>query len=129
MQSLLIDTHALLWYGTGDQRIPLPIRLAIAEPSNAVFVSAATAWEISTKFRIGKLPEAATLLTDFAGALQVHGFEPLPVSIEHAQLAGALTGDHKDPFDRMLAAQALLDDLLLVSGDPALDAFGVRRLW
>jgi PIN domain nuclease of toxin-antitoxin system len=88
-------------------------------------VSAASAWEITTKHRIGKLPNAAVVAGDVAGA----GFNELSVSMRHAQRTGGLAGHHQDPFDRMLIAQALLDDLTLVSNERAFDAYGVPRLW
>ena len=107
----------------------MPAREAISDESSAVFFSAASAWEIATKHRLGKLPSAAALVLDIAGAVDGQGVTPLPIAIAHAERAGALPGPHRDPFDRMLIAQALLDDLVLVSNDPAFDAYGVRRLW
>jgi PIN domain nuclease of toxin-antitoxin system len=94
-----------------------------------VFLSAASAWEIATKHRLGKLPSAAALALDIAGAVDAQGFTALPIAISHGARAGALPGPHRDPVERMLIAQAIADDLVLVSNDTAFDAYGVRRLW
>ena len=99
------------------------------DEATAVYFSAASAWEITTKHRLGKLPSAAALALDIAGTVETQGFVALPISLAHAERAGALPGPHRDPFDRMLIAQAMLDDLVLVSNDTAFDAYGTRRLW
>jgi PIN domain nuclease of toxin-antitoxin system len=126
---LLLDTHAFLWWIAGDPALSLPARDAIALESNAVFVSAASSWKIATKFRIGKLPGVAAIVTDLAAVLDTQGFRSLPVSFIHGQAAGTLPGPHKDPFDRMLIAQAMAEGLVLVSNEDRFDAYGVRRLW
>lgn len=92
-------------------------------------MSAASAWEICTKHRLGKLPEAAAIASQFEAVIAVQGFQSLPVTVRHGQLAGNLRGLHKDPFDRMLIAQAIEDNLLVVSNEERFDAFGVARLW
>jgi PIN domain nuclease of toxin-antitoxin system len=92
-------------------------------------VSAASAWEITTKHRLGKLPGAAEVARDVAGAVASQAFADLPIALRDAERAGRLPGPHRDPFDRMLAAQALAADLELVSIDPVFDDFGVRRFW
>jgi len=109
--------------------LPATARKVIALPRNTVMISATSAWEIATKFRLGKLPEAADLLADFDGYLRRERFEPLAVSVQHALRAGSLPGPHKDPFDRMLIAQAQAENMPLLSNDPAFDSYGVRRLW
>jgi PIN domain nuclease of toxin-antitoxin system len=101
----------------------------MADESNGVFVSAASAWEITTKHRLGKLPGVAAIVADLDGAIADHGFAGLPISLRHGQAAGALPGPHRDPFDRMLIAQAMLDNLVLVSNEQDFDAYGVGRLW
>jgi PIN domain nuclease of toxin-antitoxin system len=107
----------------------LPARTAIADDGNAVFVSAALAWEIATKFRIGELPGVAAIVADLAAVLDAQGFASLPIAFAHGQAAGALPGPLKDPFDRMLIAQAMLDGMVLVSNEARFDAYGVRRMW
>jgi len=126
---LLLDTHAFVWWASGNQALPPKVRGAIDDPNVEILVSAVSAWEITTKYRIGKWPEVATIAANVAHAIQENGFDPLPVSVEHGQHAGALSGTHRDPFDRILAAQSLLDGLTLASKDTQFDAFGVQRLW
>jgi PIN domain nuclease of toxin-antitoxin system len=125
----LLDTHALLWWLLGDTSLSVSARDAIDDMRNDIFVSAASAWEIATKVRIGKLPAAAVIAADLAATVEAQGFVPLPVSFAHGQIAGALPGPHRDPFDRMLVAQAIADEMVLVSNEQRFDAYGVRRLW
>ena len=126
---LLIDTHVLIWWLAADQALSSAARSAIADSANDVFVSAASAWEIATKHRIGRLPQAGLLAADIAGFVSAQGFNELPVTIRQGQIAGALPRIHKDPFDRMLVAQAIVMDMTIVSGDEMLSAYGVARLW
>lgn len=126
---LLLDTHAFLWWLDGDASLSRHARSAISEVSNDVFVSAASAWEISTKHRLGKLPGAALVAADIGAAVEGQGFLALPVSLRHGQAAGALPGSHRDPFDRMIVVQAMLEDMTLVSNERLFDSFGARRLW
>jgi PIN domain nuclease of toxin-antitoxin system len=113
----------------GETAVSQPARAAIGDEGNAIFVSAASAWEIATKFRIGKLPGVAAIANDLGGALDAQGFASLPITFVHGQTAGALPGPLKDPFDRMLIAQAMLDRMVLVSNEQGFDAHGVRRPW
>ena len=110
--NLLLDTHALLWW-LADEELSDPARQAIEAPENLVAVSAASVWEISIKRALGKLRTG----NDLFGAVADAGFDPLPISLEHAEAAGALPAHHDDPFDRMLIAQAQLHDLVIVSRD------------
>jgi PIN domain nuclease of toxin-antitoxin system len=126
---LLLDTHALLWWLAGDNSLSERAREAIADESAAVFVSAASAWEMATKHRTGRLPGIDAVMRDLAGAISSQGFVPLPITLRHGETAGRLPGPHRDPFDRMLMAQAMLEDLLLISNETPFDAYGVRRLW
>ena len=127
--SFLADTHTLLWWLAGKAGLSPASRDLLSDTTQPVFVSAATAWEITTKFRLGKLPEAGFLAGNVENCIRLAGFRALPVTMAHAELAGRMPGEHRDPFDRMLAAQALLESFTLISADTALDAFGVRRLW
>ena len=127
--ALLLDTHALIWWGAGNMRMPVPIRDAIAAEEEPVYISAATAWEIGIKHQAGKLPEAEDLATDLARTIARHGFTALAISMEHAERAGRLPLHHRAPFDRMLIAQALTDDLVLISNEALFDRYGVRRQW
>ena len=126
---LLIDTHTLLWWSAGSEALSLRAREAIADEDNDIFVSAATAWEIATKHRLGKLSGAAAIAVDIGGYVADQGFFELPIGFDHGQAAGALPGPHRDPFDRMLIAQAARENLVLVSNETAFDAYGIKRLW
>ena len=126
---LLLDTHAFLWWLSGDEHLPRRARLAIDDHENDVLVSAASAWEITTKYRLGRLPEAGEVASDVPGAIAKYGFEGLPITVDDAARAGMLPGPHNDPFDRMLIAQALSHGLTLVSNESLFDRYGVRRIW
>ena len=126
---LLLDTHALIWWLAGDGALSQTAREAIGDEANAVLVSAASAMEISTKFRLGKLPLAALLAQDFEAIVAAQGFTELPISVRHARLAGDMNIAHQDPFDRLLIAQAQADGLVLVSNEALFDSFAVRRIW
>jgi len=126
---LLLDTHALLWYGAGDSRLPVICRDAMADDACETYVSAISAIEIAIKVRIGKLPDAARFSANFEDRVTRFGFLELPVSWRHGRIAGSMPGAHRDPFDRILIAQALVEDLILISNETLFDGFGVQRLW
>jgi PIN domain nuclease of toxin-antitoxin system len=126
---LLLDTHAFLWWLAGDEALSPAARKAIATENNTIFVSAVTAWEITTKHRLGRLPHAASLAVDVGAAIADQSFVALPISVRHGQAAGALPGPHRDPFDRMLIAQAMIEKLALVTNERTFDVYGVARLW
>ena len=126
---LLLDTHALLWWVLDTPDLSKKARQAIAALDNEIFVSAATAWEIATKSRLGRLPEAESFVRSLRPSLRKLGFAELPISVEHARLAGLLPGEHKDPFDRMLIAQAQIEALALVSNEHLFDSYNVHRVW
>ena len=126
---LLLDTHAFLWWLTESSRLSGAVRGHIFDPLNDKLISAAAAWEISTKHRLGKLPGADPIASDIAGAIAAQGFQELPVFVADAARAGALSGPLNDPFDRMLIAQALSRDLVLISNESTFDGYGIRRLW
>jgi len=125
----LLDTHAFLWWMFDDPRLSVTVRGILMDPSNAAFVSSASAWEIATKHRLGKLDSAAPLVQDMQGWLARAGFLELPITVAHAQRAGSWPQPHRDPFDRMLAAQSVLEGIPIVSRDPALAQFGVLPVW
>lgn len=126
---LLLDTHVLLWWLMDDPSLSATARRMVGSPSNNLLVSAASAWEVATKVRLGKLPSAEELAGDFTAFLVRERFEQLPISAEHGVRAGLLPGPHRDPFDRMLAAQCLAENLPIISRDTMFDDYGVRRFW
>jgi PIN domain nuclease of toxin-antitoxin system len=125
----LLDTHTLIWWMTTDPHLSKTARSFIDEQHNVLVVSAVTAWEIATKVRLGRLTAAVDLVQDFDADLTRERIEILPVSADHGIRAGLLPGPHNDPFDRMLIAQALAENVPIISNDRALDGYGVRRLW
>jgi PIN domain nuclease of toxin-antitoxin system len=127
--SCLLDSHVLLWWWFDPERLSEPVQTLLADPASRVLVSAATVWELSLKHHQGKLPELARAIGDLPGLLQADGFQPLPIALAHGLRAGAYSQPHRDPFDRMLAAQAELERLLLLTADPRLSAFPCRTLW
>ena len=127
---LLVDTHVLIWGMAQPDRLSTAAADALADPDVAVLVSAASAWELATKVRIGKLPGGESLVLDYAHNLERWLARELPVSSADALLAGTLSWTHRDPFDRMLAAQALRRGCALVSSDRVFDQVGgVHRIW
>lgn len=125
---LLLDTHALLWWWADDAQLRPNARAAIADETSEALVSAATAWEIATKQRLGKLAGVPPGSKVYADLLADDNFLTLPINASHAWLADPLAAAHRDPFHRMLAAQADMEALLLVTRDPAFAAFGTRTL-
>ena len=125
----LLDTHAFLWWLFDDPRISTTAREIVADPENDILISSASGWEISTKHRLGRLAVANELVRDLRGWVERARFRELPISLAHAQRAGGWPQAHRDPFDRMLAAQSALEELPLISRDPALAAFGIRVIW
>ena len=126
---VLLDTHAFLWWMDDNASLSATARRVIADEANDIVVSAASAWEIAAKYRLGKLPEAEAVASDAAGCIADEGFEGMAISVADAERAGRLPGIHRDPFDRMLIAQALGHDLAIVSVDATFDRYGVNRLW
>lgn len=127
--SLLLDTHSLLWWLVEPEKLSPTARTAIGDPAATIFVSAATGWEIATRARLGRLPGAEGLLQNLPSLVQQQGFRPLAVQLHHGVRAGGYPQPYRDPFDRLLAAQAELEGLRLVSIDPALASFPCRLLW
>jgi PIN domain nuclease of toxin-antitoxin system len=126
---LLLDTHALLWWAAGDVKLSRRSRAAIGDSANAVFVSAASVWEVALKHHLGKLPAAGPLLDAPLDYLADQDFAELGIGIRHALRAASLPLVHRDPFDRVLVAQAQIENLVLVGNEALFDAYGVKRLW
>jgi PIN domain nuclease of toxin-antitoxin system len=126
---VLLDTHTLLWAKISPEKLSRQAAEIMAEPVNVVLVSAVSAWEIATKVRLGKLHGIERLEREFLEIMEKSGYTLLPIDAANALRAGRLPGPHRDPFDRMLAAQALASDVPILSKDPKLDAFGIRRVW
>ncbi len=124
MRRLLLDTHAFLWWLADDEKLGPGARDAIADPTNRVFVSAVTGWEIAIKRMLGKLQAPDGL----DAAVEQEGFVHLPIRFGHGEQAGALPLHHRDPFDRMLVAQCKMEALELVSADPAMKAYAIACL-
>ncbi len=125
----LLDTHAFLWWIADSARLSGAAIGVIADESNDIVVSAASAWEIATKCRLGKLRWGEAIAADVVAQITGQGFERLAIGVADAERAGRLPGPHRDPFDRMLIAQALARGLPVVSVDEVFDAYGVNRLW
>ena len=127
---LLFDTHSLIWAVMEPTYLSRRARQVIEDPANILYVSSASAWEIATKVRLGKLPEAVEFEQNFEETVvDVAQYALLPLDTATALRAGRLVGAHKDPFDRMIAAQALALDIPVISKDKKLDEFGVTRIW
>ena len=126
---LLLDTHALLWWWSDPDRLTARVDSLIRDPANTIRVSAASAWEIATKHRIGKFPDGGRIVQQWEERIASDRFSELPMFARHALRAGSLPGDHRDPFDRMIAAQSILEGLLVVSIDEQISALGAERVW
>lgn len=126
---VLVDTHAFFWWVMDDPKLSRPARSVIEDEDNQIFISAVIAWELATKARFGKWEEAVALASDIEDVLQRNSFAALPITMEHARVAGWLSPRHRDPFDRMLAAQSQIEDVPLVTADPIFKTFGTRTLW
>ena len=126
---LLLDSHTLLWWLNQDPSLSRAAKAAISKADNEIFVSAASAWEIAIKVRLGRLPTGKNLVQNFWGYIIQEQFQALAISIDHGIQAGLLQGLHKDPFDRMLIAQAQLENATIVSNDKVFDGYGISRIW
>lgn len=125
----LLDTHTLLWCFNDSPSLSPRARKLIEDGKNEILVSAASGWEIATKVRLGKLPTGADLVDEFDRYLAQLGCDALPISLDHAVRAGTLPGEHRDPFDRMLIAQAQMENLRIISNDRIFDAYHLERVW
>jgi PIN domain nuclease of toxin-antitoxin system len=125
---LLLDTHIFFWAATDDPQLPGDVRTVLLRPSNQLVVSVASVWEMSIKSSSGRWPAAAPMLDDLDEAIASLDAQLLPITAPHAVSAGRLPWSHRDPFDRMLAAQSIVDDMALVTVDRAFDDSGARLL-
>jgi PIN domain nuclease of toxin-antitoxin system len=125
----LLDTHALIWWWDGGAKLPAGARAIVADPENSIFVSAASAWEIATKVRAGRLPAMEPRIARYDESVSEDGFRHLDVRYEHGIRGGLLEGDHRDPFDRLIAAQALIEGLTVITRDRVFAAFGCTVTW
>jgi PIN domain nuclease of toxin-antitoxin system len=126
---LLLDTHAFVWWVGSSPRLPARIHATLSARSSDLHVSAATVWEMAIKAKKGKFPAATALLQRLDELLAHLEIRPVAVTHDHGRHAGALSNHHDDPFDRMLAAQAVLEGLALVSADRIFDRYGIERIW
>jgi PIN domain nuclease of toxin-antitoxin system len=126
---VLLDTCVVIWATVLPKAVSRKARETILDTRNTIFVSAVSAWEIATKVRLGKLPQAERLELEYVETMSIAGYTMLAIDTECALRAGRLLGRHRDPFDRILAAQALALDIPILSPDTQLDQFGVRRIW
>ena len=129
MTRLLLDTHALLWWWTDEALLPPRARETLSDAGMTVFVSAASAWEIATKVRLGRLTPYKDMVPRFGELASAAHLRHLPLTHHHGLRAGSYPNQHRDPFDRMLAAQAELESLTLVTRDAVFAEFPVRVLW
>ena len=125
----LLDTCTLLWWWSESGRLSVRVSAIIRDPLNALFVSAASAWEVSTKYRIGKYPGGLAVIEEWSRRLIESRISELPISAAHALRSGILPGNHRDPFDRMIAAQSIIENLPVLSPDSSFAVFGAERLW
>lgn len=129
--TILLDTHAFLWWISDDPRMPVSARALIADPGNRVLVSAASAWEMAVKAALGKLQVVGSrdIEAFVADHLQRNRFEVLPIGLRHALGVANLPPLHRDPFDRLLVSQARTESVPLVTADPMLRSYAVVTLW
>ena len=129
MSGFLLDTHAAIWWWTADPRLGSHALRVIANGAAPIYVSAASVWEIAIKHHAGRLTEIEDFSGQYRPLMSANGFASLPLSAEHALHGGYLAGEHRDPFDRLIAAQALLERLTVLTRDPQIAAFGCETLW
>lgn len=126
---VLLDSHVFFWWTADSPKLSRTAWATIDDDLTEVFISSVVAWEITNKVRSGKWPEARPLAEAFFGTVKHYGFEPLPLTLEHAHYAGTFPAAHRDPFDRMLAAQTVIERVHLITADPAFRSFGTQVLW
>ena len=127
--SLLLDTHTLFWWVTGSPMLSSKAKTAITGEGRQCYVSSVSVFELSNKVRLGKFEAAREVVERFEFILATDSFTPLPLAVAHAKLAGQLASPHRDPFDRLLVAQSIVENCEIVTADPALAALGARTIW
>jgi PIN domain nuclease of toxin-antitoxin system len=127
--ALLLDTHTFLWWVDDGPRLPEAARAAIGHPGQECFISLASCWEIAIKVSLGKLTLTSSLERFVAEQMAINGFQPLAITLAHVARVATLPFHHRDPFDRLLVAQAIDEDLIVVSADPVFEKYGVSRVW
>lgn len=126
---VLLDTHSLLWFIDGSARLSPTARMLIEDADNQPFLSMASLWEIAIKLSIGKLSLGQPFDMLIPEQMRLNGIELLQIEMAHVMAVAKLPFHHRDPFDRLLIAQAMVEQIPIVSGDPASDAYGIKRLW
>jgi PIN domain nuclease of toxin-antitoxin system len=127
--TVLLDTHAFLWFVLADPRLSAAASAVLRDANNDVLVSPASYWEVAIKISLGKYSLMVPYGAFWKKGIDENGFQILPVEIRHSSILTTLPFHHKDPFDRLLVAQAIAENIALVSSDSELDAYGVRRIW
>ena len=127
--NLLLDTCTLLWWWSEPDKLSGRSMSLLRDPTNKVYVSSASAWEIATKYRIGKYPQGGTIISEWNDRLSMDSFIELCISSVHALRAGSLPAEHRDPFDRMIAAQGIIETFSVVTPDAAVEDLGAERIW
>jgi len=126
---LLLDTHTFLWFIAGNPNLSSNARLLIEDIANDIFISPVSLWEIAIKFSLGRLPLSSPFGVLIPEQMSINGFQLLPMEIEHIAAVATLPHHHRDPFDRLLVAQSLVEQMPVVGIDAAFDVYGVDRLW
>ena len=127
--NLLLDTCTLLWAWGQPEKLSRRLQGLLRDPHNQVWVSAASAWELATKHRVGKFPHGGHILAEWDERIARDGFRQLAIAFSHALRAGSIPGPHRDPFDRMIAAQGLIEALRIATPDPEIAALGADTIW
>jgi PIN domain nuclease of toxin-antitoxin system len=125
----LVDTHVLIWWWDRSERLPKRVLDVLQGREHEVYISAVAGWEIAMKVRSGKLPSMNDRVHRYVADVVQDGFVHMPVAPDHGVTAGLLDGSHKDPFDRLIAAQAITEDLTVITRDPEIARFGCKVFW
>ena len=126
---VILDTCALLWWWSGPERLTPRARAIIGDPGTSVYISVASAWEIATKYRIGKLPFGERIMSEWGHRMTADRFQEIDFTAQHAFRAGTFRSPHRDPFDRMIAAQSMIERVPVVTPDEQIETLGAERIW